>query len=241
MQLEWHILPAAYARVDDMLAIYAGPDGLTQLAWAYTSPDSVSLQLKVQGTTPVPYGSHTIYFESAGIQTYHARLSSKFWVSNYGQVLLASLPFRLEGSSNQPFLNAGSCKDLPNENMLCIPEDTGQYLGKEGLYCAEGNISRVVNMPKCGQCRRGEAGMTCKPCPRGSFADKEDSPVCTVCPSSFSTKAEGTGQDCAEVKGCCISCAMLEEHAPQCVTSAITTTAIRVLLLLWLYSTHLHP
>ena len=211
-----------------MLAIYAGPDGLTQLAWAYTSADSVSLQLKVPGTTPVPYGSHALYFESAGIQTYHARLSSKFWVSNYGQVLLASLPFRLEGSSNQPFLNAGSCKDLPNENMLCIPEDTGQYLGKEGLYCAEGNISRVVNMPKCGQCRRGEAGMTCKPCPRGSFADKEDSPVCTVCPSSFSTKAEGTGQDCAEVKGCCISCAMLEEHAPQCVTSAITTTAIRV-------------
>ena len=80
MQLEWHILPAAYARVDDMLAIYAGPDGLTQLAWAYTSADSVSLQLKVPGTTPVPYGSHTLYFESAGIQTYHARLSSKFWV-----------------------------------------------------------------------------------------------------------------------------------------------------------------
>ena len=28
VQLEWHILPATYAHVDDMIAIYAGPDGL---------------------------------------------------------------------------------------------------------------------------------------------------------------------------------------------------------------------
>jgi len=87
VQLEWHILPAAYVRVDDMIAIYAGPDGLTQLAWAYTSADSVSLHLKDKGPTPVPYGSHTLYFESAGIQTYHATetlfkvLGIKLWPS----------------------------------------------------------------------------------------------------------------------------------------------------------------
>ena len=177
---------------------------------------------EMEGGRQVSIGSHTLYFESAGIQFYHVRYSSLMWNSTYRKVLFESQRFELQ----QDWLTAGSCIDNPYDSELCIPEDTGQQILDDGILCANGAVARLWDFTKCPPCPRGEAGSkVCAKCPRGFFADEEGLMECKECPStgvratSFATLTDGAGTDCFGVEGCCVPCSQATGFpiAPQCV------------------------
>lgn len=226
VQVQWEIYPKTHARVDDMISIHSGnapgEHGRRQLAWAYTSSDSANQEHHVPGPEPSPIGSHTLFFESAGIQFYHVRYSSMTWNTTYRMVLFESKSFRLDDD----WLTSGSCLDNPEDSELCIPDDTGQQILDDGILCANGAVARAWDFTKCPPCPRGEAGnKVCAKCPRGFFADEEGLKECKECPStgeratSFATLSDGTGTDCFGVEGCCVPCSQATglPVAPQCV------------------------
>jgi len=232
VQVQWQIEPANHARADDMISIHSGevvtiggqvlsPAGRRQLAWAYTSSDSANQEHNVPGAAAVPLGSHTLYFESAGIQFYHVRYRSMKWNTTYGKVLFDSLRFRLDDE----WLKSGSCKDRPSDGTTCIPEDTGQQILDAGILCAEGAVARHWDFTKCPPCPRGEAGLrSCAKCARGFYADEAGLSECKSCLStgsratSFATISVGAGADC-EGEGCCVPCSQVTglPIPPQCV------------------------
>ena len=230
VQFEWRVFPTWLARTDDMVAIHSGANGLRQLAWAYTSAPSggpSQEEHKTKGSKAVSLGSHTLYFESAGVATYHLRFSSMMWKDQEikSKVLFASLPFRLEGHANEAWLTAGACA-RGQDNELCIPEDTGQQIQGDGLLCANGAIARERGFSRCPPCLRGEAGnVSCAPCPIGTYADEVGLSSCKKCSTGFVAIENGTF--CNGEK-CCISCASDTRKLPQCEQKVqLTTTAQR--------------
>jgi hypothetical protein len=218
VQFEWRVFPPGLARTDDMVAIHSGANGLRQLAWAYTSAPSggpSQEEHKTEGSKARSLGSHTLYFESAGVATYHLRFSSMMWKDQEikSKVLFASLPFRLEGDDNEAWLTAGACA-RGQDNSLCIPEDTGQQILGDGLLCANGAIAREWGFLRCPPCPRGEAGtLLCAPCPIGTYADKVGLDSCKQCSTGFVAMENGTSCDGDR---CCISCAQDTRNLPQC-------------------------
>jgi hypothetical protein len=229
VQFEWRVFPPGLARADDMVAIHSGANGLRQLAWAYTSAPSggpSQEEHKTEGSKAVSFGSHTLYFESAGVATYHLSFSSMMWKDQEikSKVLFASLPFRLEGHDNEAWLTAGACA-RGQDNALCIPEDTGQQILGDGLLCANGAIAREWGFLRCPPCPRGEAGtLFCAPCPIGTYADKVGLDSCKHCSTGFVAMDNGTS---CEGESCCISCAKDTRKLSQCpqlTAQAATTT-----------------
>jgi len=218
VQFEWRVFPPGLARKDDVVAIHSGANGLRQLAWAYTSAPSggpSQEEHKTEGSKAVSFGSHTLYFESAGVATYHLSFSSMMWKDQEikSKVLFASLPFRLEGHDNEAWLTAGACA-RGQDNALCIPEDTGQQILGDGLLCANGAIAREWGFLRCPPCLRGEAGnVSCAPCPIGTYADEVGLGSCKECSTGFVAIENGTF--CNGEK-CCISCALDSRNLPQC-------------------------
>jgi len=225
VQFEWRVYPPQLARTDDMVAIHSGALGRRQLAWAYTSAPSggpSQQEHKTQGSNAVSIGSHTLYFESAGAQTYHLRFSSLHWADQYinSKVLFASLAFRLEGHANDAWLTAGACAD-GEDNELCIPEDTGQQILEDGLLCANGAIARQWDFTKCPPCPRGEAGsVVCAPCGIATYADEVGLPECKECKRGWVANKNGTFCD---GEACCIPCSEDTRNLPQCALEDETT------------------
>jgi hypothetical protein len=230
VQFEWRVFPPWLARTDDMVAIHSGANGLRQLAWAYTSAPSggpSQEEHKTEGSDAVSLGSHTLYFESAGVATYHLSFSSMMWKDQEikSKVLFASLPFRLQGDDNEAWLTAGACA-RGQDNALCIPEDTGQQILGDGLLCANGANAREHGFSRCPPCLRGEAGnVSCAPCPIGTYADEVGQGSCKKCSTGFVAIENGTF---CNGENCCISCASDTRKLPQCEQKVqLTSTAQR--------------